>query len=466
MDKKEIILVDDSEDTLEILELFIESEFDLPILRFTGANYAIEYLKESPNAAIVVSDYNMEEGTGADLFKYIEGAKIAAPFILLCGEAISQIESKPEFESLKKRKVTNIISKPFKKDDLVKAIKENLAKAHEYFDLPNDKASATSIEKSGYNKISIDKYFKYASSKMDVFIKLSDKKFVKIIEAGDSKDGDVKETIEKYARKGITHLYLKREAYTEFMNEINNKLSDVLTNSNNEEDLVSAQIETIGSIHDCLKELGLDSEVKEMTDKIYKSCTKVLSKSPNISLLLSKLVKDKNYIYELSMINSYLSVATAKETDWASEKTYEKLALAAIMMDISLEKENHCKIMSLSDPKIELLTEEEQSIIKDHPFESVKLLDQVEEFSPDIRNIILEHHEMPDGTGFPRSMAATKISPLSCIMIISQYYANGLLTVGRDAKTIQKLKGEIAENFNRGNFKKPFEAFVKAFIKN
>jgi|GEM_PF-590834 len=471
MEDKEIILVDDSEDTLEILELFVEAEYDQDIVKCTSGNEAIKYISENKDkVGIVVSDYNMPEGMGSDLFQFIEQEGLHIPFILLCGESVELMASKPEFSSLKDRNVTNIISKPFKKDDLINAIDENIKNCADFFlQKSTEKKEATpEIEhtRSDYSKMSINKFFKYAPQGVDVFIKLSNKKFVRIIESGDAGCSEVKEIIEKYARKGITYVFLLKNDYKEFMDTISDTLSKALTDTKDENKLVSAQVEAVSTIHDALRELGVSPEVTEMTDKVYKSCTKLLKKSPNISLLLDKLIQNQNYIYELSMINSYLSIATAKETDWASEKTYEKLALASIMLDVSLENEEHAKIMHIKDPKFELLSDKEKEIVAQHPQESVKLLDQVEQFSSDIKNIILEHHELPNGDGFPRKLSATKITPLSAIMIISQYFGNGILIDGKNPKNMQKLKAEIAENFTRANFKRPFEAFVKAFVKN
>ncbi len=471
MEDKEIILVDDSEDTLEILELFVEAEYDQDIIKCSSGNEAIKYMSENKDkVGIVVSDYNMPDGMGSDLFQYIENEKLPIPFILLCGESVEHMASKPEFTPLKNRKTTTIISKPFKKDDLLKSIDENLSNAKSFFldtgETPKQESAPIEHSRFNYSKMSINKFFKYSPEGVDVFIKLSNKKFVKIIESGDAKCSEVKDTIEKYARKGITHVFLLKEDYKKFMESISGTLSKMLEEIKDESKLVNAQVESVSTIHDALRELGVSQEVKEMTDKVYKSCLKVLKKSPNISLLLDKIMQNQNYIYELSMINSYLSVATAKETDWASENTYEKLALASIMLDLSLADEKHAKIMHLKDPQYELFTEEEQTLIKEHPYESVKLLDQVEQFSSDIKNIILEHHELPNGDGYPRKLGATKITPLSAIMIISQYFGNGILIDGKTPSNMQKLKAEIAENFSRANFKRPFAAFVKAFVKS
>ena len=89
-------------------------------------------------------------------------------------------------------------------------------------------------------------------------------------------------------------------------------------------------------------------------------------------------------------------------------------------------------------------------------------MDEVDTFSSDCRNIIMEHHELPDSKGFPRGINQIKINPLSCIMIISNQYARKILLEGSSKESIDRVKEDIKENFNKGNFRKPNEGFFKA----
>lgn len=460
MSEKDFLLVDDSEDALEVLELFVESEFDNELITATSGNEAIELLdKDGGDYAIVVSDYNMPDGNGAALFQHIKDKGYKVPFLLLCGEDQATMEKVPEFEPLTKSSVTSFITKPFKKDVVVEAINENLNDEEITEGAPSKAVKVP----EGFKKISIDKFFKYSMKRLNVFIKLSDVKFVKIIE---EEDDDPKEIVEKYARKGITHLFLETESYESFMKNISKKLTDVLAGSVKDVGkTLDAQMNSVDAIHEGLRNLGVSAEAMELAEKSVGATLKVLKKSPNLSVLLNQMMKNKNYIYELSMINSYLSTAIAKETDWASEKTYDKLAMASLIMDISLESEDLAKIISLDSPEFKNLSQEFQDEVADHPHASVKLLDEAEDFSSDCRNIILEHHELPEGKGFPRKLNQTKISPLSCIMIISQHYARTVLLEGHSAEVIDKIKIEISKDFNKGNFKKPCAGFLKAIEK-
>ena len=44
--QKKILMIDDSDSALEIMELYVESEFDNPIITATNGNEAIDILKK------------------------------------------------------------------------------------------------------------------------------------------------------------------------------------------------------------------------------------------------------------------------------------------------------------------------------------------------------------------------------------------------------------------------------------
>lgn len=477
LNEKSFLLVDDSDDALEVIELFIESEFDNELLTATSGNEAIDLIKSESNLGIIICDYNMPNGNGEDVYKYIVENKIKTPFVLLCGEDKETVIKIDAFKKLAEKKVTVFISKPFKKGDIITAIHQNLEFAQSAEAIsplsqdqkPGEKDAAgveqiSGIQEltksSGYNKISIDKFFKFNIESLSVFIKLSEEKYIKIIE---EEDNEPKEIIEKYARKGVKYLYLKSEAYQRFLSSVNDKLSDILTKSNQKvEQVIEAQYQSIENIHESLANVGINPVAMELADKAVEATIKNLKKASNLSVLINQMINNQNYIYDLAMLNSYLSTAIAKETDWATDSSYQKLAMAALIQDISLENEEYAKIISMESTEFLDLNAEMQLSVKEHPYNSVTLMDEVESFSSDCRNIIMEHHELPESRGFPRGINQMKISPLSCIMIISNQYARKILLNGNSKESIESVKKEISEKFSKGNFRKPCAGFVKA----
>ena len=87
-------------------------------------------------------------------------------------------------------------------------------------------------------------------------------------------------------------------------------------------------------------------------------------------------------------------------------------------------------------------------------------------FSSETANIIREHHERPDGSGFPRNLDSSNLTEISCIFIIAHHFSHRLLTEPLNADTLGSINSELKEQFSENKFEKPYEAFVKCFKSN
>jgi hypothetical protein len=92
-----------------------------------------------------------------------------------------------------------------------------------------------------------------------------------------------------------------------------------------------------------------------------------------------------------------------------------------------------------------------------HPLKAKEIVNTLKNIAPDIDKIILEHHEMPNGSGFPRKIGATKISPLSCTFILSGILARYILEEGAHFSLEKFIEVFEHRGYNRGNFKPTFD---------
>ena len=59
--------------------------------------------------------------------------------------------------------------------------------------------------------------------------------------------------------------------------------------------------------------------------------------------------------------------------------------------------------------------------MKMHPFHGAQVLAQIEGYGP-VANIVLAHHERPDGTGYPNGMAGDQIPLIARIISVCDTY--------------------------------------------
>ena len=67
------------------------------------------------------------------------------------------------------------------------------------------------------------------------------------------------------------------------------------------------------------------------------------------------------------------------------------------------------------------LTERDWQIIRMHPYQGAKIVSQVDGYGP-ISEIVLAHHERPDGKGYPRRLKGEQIPLLSRIISVADTY--------------------------------------------
>lgn len=72
--------------------------------------------------------------------------------------------------------------------------------------------------------------------------------------------------------------------------------------------------------------------------------------------------------------------------------------------------------------KREVYSEQERRLIQQHPRLGVAMLSQADGIHEESRRIVLEHHERPDGSGYPQGVKGLHIAPMSEIVGIVDMY--------------------------------------------
>ena len=444
-----ILIVDDNESNLEIMAMYIESEFDNDTLLGSSAVDAIELIKENSNIIIVISDYYMPGGDGGMLYTWLKENKPDIPFLLVCGENQDTVEKLPELQGLFSRgDFSPLVSKPFKKEELIEKMKMVMSK------------ELTKVIE-GYKRISIDRFLTFNKCFVGAHLKVGPKKMLKVVNKNDEIS---EELIYNIVVKGVKYLYIEEEEYEAFMGSAMEEVMEKLACRDAEEsEKVRLQMNSVESIHEGLRYVGMGQKAIELAQGVVDSTLNTIKSNKKISTILKSILKKDNYIYELSLLTCYISTAIANETEWATTETYKKLSYASLMQDVSLKSNDLAKICKKSDVGFLKLSPEDQKAVINHPVKSLEIVEKLGEVSSDVRNIIWEHHERPRGDGFPRGLDKKSIGTLSCIFILAHEFSHRLLTESINHETLENIHNEFERNYSGGNFKKPYDALRKAF---
>jgi HD-GYP domain-containing protein (c-di-GMP phosphodiesterase class II) len=291
--------------------------------------------------------------------------------------------------------------------------------------------------------------------KGDIYIRLSETKYVKLFQQGDVFD---RADLEKYTeKKGVEYLYIRKDDCALFAKKYREDLEKLLKQPviNTEQAVQSAE-----SVHEAVqalaKTVGFTAEVQDLVKTQVKVAMKAISASPRLSELFGKLkaVQGK-YLSTHSHLTAYLACAVASQMKWGSEQTFMKLNLACFLHDITLSNHELAAETSLKavEANTAKYTAQEIRAYKGHAREAANLASRFSEVPPDVDAIIAQHHELPDGKGFPLALNHTRIAPLSAIFIVAHDMAQFTIE-NQYMFDLNRFLAKMGEKYVGSQFKK------------
>jgi HD-GYP domain-containing protein (c-di-GMP phosphodiesterase class II) len=145
---------------------------------------------------------------------------------------------------------------------------------------------------------------------------------------------------------------------------------------------------------------------------------------------------------------------------WNSELSRNKLGLASLVHDCFLPHEQMSRIQSLDHPDLERYSEEDKLAFKAHPAKAASLSLQFSGFV-DAEFLLTEHQELPDGSGFPRGLNHSRLTPISSLFILASNLSVQLAILGISRQTLHAVISGYANLYTMGNFREPYKALKK-----
>lgn len=162
-----------------------------------------------------------------------------------------------------------------------------------------------------------------------------------------------------------------------------------------------------------------------------------------MGLMLTIADKEKGKALEHAVTVSLLSIAIARRAH-LSEVDQRVAGMAGLLHDVG---ELYIDPAFMAAGK-RLLPHEWAHIVV-HPFTGQMLIDALESFPPQVGRAIAEHHERFDGSGYPKRLSGTAISPAGQAVAAAEMIA-GLLSkdraLSRAQLALKVMPGEHARN--------------------
>ncbi len=179
---------------------------------------------------------------------------------------------------------------------------------------------------------------------------------------------------------------------------------------------VNAAMEVVKSV---INQLGVNAETVKLLKTINTRAMALLSESPSIFAFVKRFKKNCSEEFLLSILTNYIMSLVIDQFPWKSDQVKEKGSLASLLCDVSLTKEDFAVIREWRLGKAVL-----PDHIKKHPSKIAEGLKRKRNLVPlETITIIEQHHELPDGRGFPYGIQGHRFNQLASIFIISQQFA-------------------------------------------
>lgn len=197
--------------------------------------------------------------------------------------------------------------------------------------------------------------------------------------------------------------------------------------------------------------------VQQEVENVIEDILKTLKDNKNVLYSMTELMGTDMQTYRHSVNVAILSILTAKSLG-VEEKYIEKIAMGGLLHDIG---------KSQVDPEIlnksGNLTEDEINIIKKHPQYGYEMVKENRNLSYIIKKVIYEHHELLDGSGYPKGLKDEEIDVYSRIITICDMF-DSMTSDNKNSKGIPVYKA--LEILSSQCFKKIDAEIYSKFIEN
>lgn len=147
----------------------------------------------------------------------------------------------------------------------------------------------------------------------------------------------------------------------------------------------------------------------KLTEHVLKIFNKIIS-NPDVLKELKKLKEFQFYSYNHALFVSIYSMMIGESLKYDDEELYS-LGLGGLLIDSGMTRIDQ-EILN----KKEKLTDEELLVIRNHPKFSYEVISKIPTATVMARDIVINHHERPDGKGYPSQKGKRDFSKYSALI--------------------------------------------------
>ena len=442
-----IVLINGNDQERSIYRIYLENIVgdDEEILETDNVYDGLKNLDRHKDCGLVVCTNNMNDGSASDIYSYLQNNASQIPFVFLAPE-ITEIEGFQKDNPLNTHITLPTTPSKFR-ETIVKVLGHYFGRTQ---------------TNPAFQKVRLIHFYRYNKVLCNVYLRLSKNKYVKVINANNFYTRD---DLDKFRLKDIHHLYVSNSDATQFEISFLRPSSFLTTDLSglDQEEISKNLTSTHFIMQDLVTHLGFNREVVELAQKSVDNILEFVEKNEDLSKIFTSTRTRKDYVYDHSYLVSIVCCEILRQMKWDNDDNVKNLCLASLFHDITLTNPELAMIDSSMDERLDKFSPQEINTFLGHPFDTAELIKQTELANYEVINIIKQHHENIEGTGFPERLKSNEISTLTCIFLIAHDYINKMYAVDFHPQMNLTVIKELVNKYLSDNFKEPVRAFFDAF---
>ncbi|MCO4795268.1 MAG: HD domain-containing protein [Bacteriovoracaceae bacterium] len=365
-------------------------------------------------------------------------------------------------ERLKKEGVDEILIKPFELEDLITVLEGHQGISDIVNNLPKRKGQSDEVEvdmsDDNFTKIKIDDFYSLKSVLYDIYVRLKSGRYIKILHSGDEFSS---ERLDNYKNeKGVEYLYFHvkdRKKYIKFNDHLVKKaLKSNKMDSHKKTNMLKNVAEKF--MEESFVE-GLKPVIIEQGRQICENVYNLIEGEESLYKLLRNYQDFDPSAFSHAYLVTLFSSAIIMQFEWQSKTMIENTALACMFHDIGKMK----LPKDILEVRPEDMNESQLAEYQKHPELGLEIVQDNRTITTAVKQIIHQHHEYFDGSGYPNALKGQSILTLANIVSLADIFSH--IIVENNLKPIEALKfmlgnPEVVVKFNSMIFEKFINVFV------
>ena len=238
----------------------------------------------------------------------------------------------------------------------------------------------------------------------DVFLKVSSDNFVHVFSAATGLDY---QRLSQYESRGVLALYVRKSELQNYRSHVARSAEQLLSDINTpDERRISLIINvTEQALADAFTQVRVSEATAREVRQVVQRYVDLMLASPRSLALMLKLVSHGDYLYYHSIAVSVFALLLARSSGQLHTDDLEIVGLGGFLHDIG----------HIASPRELLeaprkLTPDEFKILQGHVDEGIDRIKETMDLPREVIHIIYQHHEQPDGHGYPNGLKEKALS--------------------------------------------------------